>query len=160
MKTILPFALVTALTAVTIGSTYAADTRCYEMRIYYAAPGKLDALNTRFRNHTCKLFEKHGMVNLGYWLPMTNTENKLVYLLAYPSRVAREKSWKEFMADPDWQTAYKESEKDGKLVVKPPISPLRSKPPPRPNRAYSNCAPTPPRLATWTTSSPASAITP
>ena len=74
------------------------------MRIYYAAPGKLDALNTRFRDHTCKLFEKHGMVNIGYWLPMTNTENKLVYLLAYPSREAREKSWKEFMADPDWQS--------------------------------------------------------
>jgi NIPSNAP len=118
MKTILPFALVTALTAVTTGSTCAADTRCYEMRIYCAAPGKLDALNTRFRDHTCKLFEKHGMVNIGYWLPMTNTENQLVYLLAYPSREAREKSWKEFMADPDWQTAYKESEKDGKLVVK------------------------------------------
>ena len=118
MKTILPFALVTALTAFTAGSAAAADTRCYEMRIYYAAPGKLDALNTRFRDHTCKLFEKHGMVNIGYWLPMTNTENKLVYLLAYPSREAREKSWKEFMADPDWQTAAKESEKDGKLVLK------------------------------------------
>ena len=118
MKTILPFALVAALTAFTAGSAAAADTRCYEMRIYYAAPGKLDALNTRFRDHTCKLFEKHGMVNIGYWLPVTNSENKLVYLLAYPSRDAREKSWKEFMADPDWQTAAKESEKDGKLVLK------------------------------------------
>jgi len=88
------------------------------MRIYYAAPGKLDALNTRFREHTCKLFEKHGMVNIGYWVPMTNTENRLVYLLAYPNREAREKSWKEFMADPDWQAAYKASEKDGKLVTK------------------------------------------
>jgi len=118
MKTILPFALVAALTAFTAGSAAAADTRCYEMRIYYAAPGKLDALNSRFRDHTCKLFENHGMVNVGYWLPTTNTENKLVYLLAYPSRDAREKSWKEFMADPDWQTAAKESEKDGKLVLK------------------------------------------
>src|ERR1035437_8147616 len=97
MKTILPFALVTALTAFTAGSAAAADTRCYEMRIYYAAPGKLDALNSRFRDHTCKLFENHGMMNIGYWLPITNTENKLVYLLAYPSRDAREKSWKEFM---------------------------------------------------------------
>src|ERR1017187_9067017 len=118
MKTILPFALVTAVGAFTAGAAAAADTRCYEMRIYYAAPGKLDALNSRFRDHTCKLFEKHGMVNIGYWLPVTNTENKLVYLLAYPSREMREKSWKEFMADPDWQTAAKESEKDGKLVLK------------------------------------------
>ena len=85
MKTILPFALVAALTAFTVGSTAAADTRCYELRIYYAAPGKLDALNTRFRDHTCQLFEKHGMVNIGYWLPVTNSENKLVYLLAYPA---------------------------------------------------------------------------
>ncbi len=79
---------------------------CFK-RAYYAAPGKLDALKTRFRDHTCKLFEKHGMVNIGYWLPVTNSENKLVYLLAYPSRDAREKSWQEFMADPDWQTAAK-----------------------------------------------------
>jgi hypothetical protein len=118
MKTILPFALATALTALSTGHALAADTRCYEMRIYYAAPGKLDALNTRFRDHTCKLFERHGMVNIGYWLPMTNTENKLVYLLAYPDREAREKSWKEFGADPEWQAAYKASEKDGKLVAK------------------------------------------
>ena len=118
MKTILPFIVMTGLVALSAGPAGAADTRCYEMRIYYAAPGKLDALNTRFREHTCKLFEKHGMVNIGYWVPMTNTENRLVYLLAYPNREAREKSWKEFMADPDWQTAYKESEKDGKLVAK------------------------------------------
>jgi NIPSNAP len=118
MKTILPLVLVTASTAFTASPATAADTRCYEMRIYYAAPGKLDALNTRFRDHTCKLFEKHGMVNIGYWQPVTNTENKLVYLLAYPDREAREKSWKEFGADPDWQTAAKESEKDGKLVLK------------------------------------------
>ena len=118
MKTILPLAFVTALTALSPGTAEAGDTHCYEMRIYYAAPGRLDALNARFRDHTCKLFEKHGMVNIGYWLPMTNTDNKLVYLLAYPSREAREKSWKEFGADPDWQAAYKASEKDGKLVAK------------------------------------------
>ena len=118
MKTILPFIVVTGLVALSAGPAGAADTRCYEMRIYYAAPGKLDALNTRFREHTCKLFEKHGMVNIGYWVPMTNTENRLVYLLAYPNREAREKSWKEFMADPDWQAAAKASEKDGRLVAK------------------------------------------
>ena len=118
MKTILPFFVLTGLVALSAGPAGAADTRCFEMRIYYAAPGKLDALNTRFREHTCKLFEKHGMVNIGYWLPMTNTENKLVYLLAYPNREAREKSWKEFGADPDWQAAAKASEKDGRLVTK------------------------------------------
>lgn len=94
------------------------DTRCFEMRTYYAAPGKLDALNARFRNHTCKLFEKHGMENLGYWMPVDNPDGKLVYILAYPSREARENSWKAFMADPDWQKAYRASEVDGKLVAK------------------------------------------
>jgi hypothetical protein len=118
MKTILPLALLTGLTVLGAAPAEAADARCYEMRIYYAAPGKLDALNARFRDHTCKLFEKHGMVNIGYWLSLTNTENKLVYLLAYPSREAREKSWKEFGADPEWQAAQKASEKEGRRVTK------------------------------------------
>jgi NIPSNAP len=94
------------------------DTQCYEMRIYYAAEGKLDALNARFRDHTVKLFEKHGIKNIGYWMPIDNPERQLIYFLAYPSREARETSWKAFMADPDWQKAYKASEVDGKLVAK------------------------------------------
>jgi len=94
------------------------DQRVFEMRIYYAAEGKLDALNARFRDHTCKLFEKHGMQNIGYWMPIENPERKLVYFLAYPDKQARDKSWKAFMADPQWQTAYKASEADGKLVDK------------------------------------------
>jgi hypothetical protein len=93
------------------------DIRCFELRVYTAADGKLDDLHKRFREHTCKLFEKHGMTNIGYWVPLENTENKLYYILAYPSREAREKSWKEFMADPDWQAAYKASEKNGRLVT-------------------------------------------
>ena len=96
----------------------AQDSRCFEMRTYYAAPGKLDDLNARFRNHTLRLFEKHGIENIGYWMPIDNTDNKLVYVLASPTREARDKSWKAFMADPDWQAAQKASEANGKLVVK------------------------------------------
>ena len=114
MKIIL--ALLTLMT--TLATTFAADERCFEMRVYYAAPGKLDALHARFRDHTCKLFEKHGMTNLGYFVPLDNPESKLIYFLAYPNREARDKSWKAFMADPDWQKAYKASEVDGKLVAK------------------------------------------
>ena len=117
MRIILPLGLVTLL-SVLAASAADPDPRCYEMRTYYAAPGKLDALHARFRDHTVKLFEKHGMVNIGYWTPLENPDQKLVYVLAYPSRDAREKSWKAFMADPDWQTAAKQSEKDGKLVSK------------------------------------------
>src|SRR2546427_6513825 len=94
------------------------ETRCYELRTYYAAPGKLEALNARFRNHTTRIFEKHGMANIGYWMPTDNPDNKLVYLLAFPSREAAKQSWKEFGADPEWQKAAKESEADGKLVTK------------------------------------------
>src|SRR5258707_3087561 len=92
------------------------ETRVYEMRVYYAAPHKLDALHARFRDHTCKLFEKHGMTNVGYWVPIDNPDRKLVYIIAHKSRDAAAKSSKEFIADPDWQNAYKASEKDGKLV--------------------------------------------
>src|SRR5205823_3185005 len=72
-----------------------------------------------FRDHTVKLFEKHGMTNDAYFVPVgDNKDGKLVYFLSYPSKDARDKSWKEFAADPDWQKARAESEKDGKLVAK------------------------------------------
>lgn len=122
MKTsITGWAALVALAAGAWNLAAASDTRCYEMRTYYAAPGKFNDLHARFRNHTTKLFEKHGMVNLGYWVPMDEKDgaaNKLIYILAYPSREAREQSWKAFMADPDWQAAQKASEVNGKLVEK------------------------------------------
>jgi hypothetical protein len=96
----------------------ARDDRLFEMRTYYAPPGKLDALHARFRDHTTRLFEKYGMTNVGYWVPVDNSDNKLIYILAYPNREAREKSWKAFTADPDWQRARKESEVNGSLVSK------------------------------------------
>ena len=96
----------------------AADTRCYEMRTYYAAPGKLDALLARFRDHTCKLFEKHGATNIGYWVPLDNPDNKLVYILAFPSREAAEKMWKAFSADPEWKAVVKASEAGGRILAK------------------------------------------
>jgi hypothetical protein len=117
----LAFPALAALVTMT-AATPAADTkdaRVVEMRVYYAAPGKLDALNARFRDHTAKLFEKHGITNVGYFVPVgENKENKLVYFLAYPSKEARETAWKAFAADPDWQAARKASEAGGKLVAK------------------------------------------
>ncbi|MCU0704611.1 MAG: NIPSNAP family protein [Fimbriiglobus sp.] len=99
------------------------DTMLYELRIYTAAPGKLDALNARFRDHTVKLFEKHGMKNIGYWVPVKNDENKLYYVIAHKDKAARDASFKAFGADPDWQKAAKESEKDGPLLVK--VNPIQ-----------------------------------
>jgi hypothetical protein len=112
--------LLTLLSALMIASSNSAasDNRCYELRVYYAAPGKLDDLHARFRNHTMKIFETHGMANIGYWVPLDNPENKLIYLLAHPSRDAAKKAWSAFSADPDWKKAQKESEANGKLVAK------------------------------------------
>jgi hypothetical protein len=110
-----------AIAFVAVGSIFAAEApqnAFYEMRTYYAAPGKLDDLHTRFRDHTMQLFEKHGIHNVGYWVPVENPDSKLIYILQYPSRDARETSWKEFMADPEWQKVYKASEVNGKLVSK------------------------------------------
>ncbi|NBV21457.1 MAG: NIPSNAP family protein [Proteobacteria bacterium] len=110
--------LLALLLAATVTAS-AEDTRCFEMRVYYAPEGKLDALHARFRDHTLKLFAKHGITSLGYFVPIgDNPERKLVYFLAYPSLDARNASWKAFMADPDWQKAHKASEANGKLVAK------------------------------------------
>lgn len=94
--------------------------RVFEMRTYYAHPGKMKALHERFRNHTNKLFEKHGMTLIGYWSPIDEqqAEKMMVYILAYPSHAAAKKSWDDFRKDPDWIAAKKASEVNGELVAK------------------------------------------
>jgi len=94
------------------------DTRVFELRTYYAAPGKSEALHARFRDHTCKLFEKHHMTIIGFWNPTDaqQTERKLIYLLAFPSKEAAAKCWKDFGADPEWKAVKEASERNGKLV--------------------------------------------
>ena len=96
------------------------QNRVFEMRTYYAHPGKMAALHARFRDHTVKLFEKHGMTNIGYWSPTDpkQAEEKLIYILAFPSKEAAAKSWKDFAGDPDWKKAREASEVNGKLVAK------------------------------------------
>lgn len=98
----------------------AKSQRVFELRVYYAHPGKMSALHARFRNHTCALFKKHGMDLIGFWSPTDSkeAEEKLIYVLGYPNREAAKKSWEGFSADPDWQRARAESEKDGPLVAK------------------------------------------
>ena len=99
----------------------AKDSRCFEIRTYTAAPGKLEELHARFRNHTLKLFKKHGMEVVGFWGPTDKekgSENTLVYVLAFPSREALDKASKEFRVDPEWLKAREESEKNGKLTEK------------------------------------------
>ncbi len=92
--------------------------KVFEMRTYKTDPGKLAALHARFRDHTCKLFKKHGMEMIGFWTPATGEEanNTLIYILAFPSVEAQKKAWAAFQADPEWKKAKAESERDGVLV--------------------------------------------
>ena len=109
--------LSTVLLAVSFGlSAQKVDSRYFELRIYYCNPGRLDALIERFQNHTTKIFEKHGMENIGYWVPVANEKNALYYILAYPSKDARDKSWAAFSSDPQWKEVQSKSEESGKIV--------------------------------------------
>jgi hypothetical protein len=92
----------------------------FEMRTYTAHEGKLEALEARFRDHTLKLFEKHGMTNIGYWraadAPLSN--DMLIYIVAHPGREAAARAWDAFRSDPEWQRVRVESEAAGPLVKK------------------------------------------
>ncbi len=98
-----------------------ADTRVFEMRTYYAAPGKMKDLHARFRDHTCKLLEKHGMTLIGFWTPSDakGSEEVLFYIVAHSSEEAAKKAWGAFRDDEDWKKAKAASEKDGPLLSKP-----------------------------------------
>ena len=92
----------------------------YELRTYHTNPGKLADLNTRFRDHTLKLFEKHGMTNIGYWVPQDEPahSNTLIYVIAHESREQAKKNWDAFGADPEWVKVRTASEANGKIVEK------------------------------------------
>jgi len=107
------------LFAMLIGTMTMAHAEVYELRTYTTAPGRLEALNARFRNHTRRLFEKHGMKNIGYWVPLDERKsNTLIYILSHRSQQAAGASWDAFRKDPEWQKVRKESEADGKIVDK------------------------------------------
>ncbi len=95
----------------------AADSKVYELRIYTCHPGKLDALHRRFREHTLRIFGKHGMKNVIYLTPL-DQEETLVYLITHESREAADKNWDAFRNDDEWKKVYEESHRDGPLVKK------------------------------------------
>lgn len=92
----------------------------FELRVYHCYEGKLPDLLKRFREHTTKLFEKHGLKNVAYWTPMDDPakSNTLIYVLAHPSREAAATNWKAFQADPEWISVRDKSEANGKIVEK------------------------------------------
>jgi len=97
-----------------------AATSVYELRVYHAAPGKLGDLLSRFREHTIKIFDRHGMKSVAYWTPLDEPEksNTLIYILQHPSREAAAANWKSFQDDPAWKSVRDKSEANGKLVEK------------------------------------------
>jgi len=98
------------------------QNRFFELRTYTTHPGKMEALHKRFRDHTNRIFKKHCIELVGYWVPTEGEAagDTLIYILAYPSREAREKSWQAFRDDPEWQEIYKKSHEEagGPIVQK------------------------------------------
>jgi len=96
----------------------------YELRTYVTNEGKLEPLNARFRDHTVRLFEKHGIKNIGYWVPTEEpaSENTLIYLISHSSKDQAAKNWKAFIADPNWKKVAKASQQDGKFLAQRPDS--------------------------------------
>ena len=94
--------------------------RVFEIRTYTTAEGKLEDLHRRFREHTLKLFERYGMVNVAYWTPQDPklASNTLIYVLAHKSRQAAADSWAAFGNDPEWQRVKSASEANGTIVLK------------------------------------------
>ena len=113
------------LSAALLAASQRADAKeaaptVYELRVYHAAPGKLGDLLARFRDHTMKLFEKHGMKSIAYWTPVDEPDrgNMLVYILQHSSREAATANWKSFQDDPEWKRVKEQSEANGKLTEK------------------------------------------
>jgi NIPSNAP len=93
----------------------AESNRVFELRIYHTLPGKLPAMESRFRNTTSKLLAKHDLNVIGYWIPDSKDptwDNTFVFLLVHSSREEAEKNWKEFGADPDFQEIIKSEQKE------------------------------------------------
>ena len=107
--------MITLCIGLMTNTAIAEDSTVYELRTYTTNEGKLDDLQDRFRVHTLKLIEKHGMKNIGYWIPSDKAET-LTYLLQHKSKAAAELSWKAFIADPAWQKVYTDSIVNGLLV--------------------------------------------
>lgn len=116
----IPVAALLPAKFITDSSTAWDAKQVYELRVYHCYEGKLPDLLKRFREHTTKIFEKHGLKNVAYWVPMDDPQKSdtLIYILAHPSREAAAANWKSFRDDSEWQAVQKASEANGKIVEK------------------------------------------
>lgn len=99
---------------------HAQTGKVYELRTYTAPEGKLGELQARFRNHTRRIFDKHRMKSVGYWVPADApaSQNTLIYILEHPGRDEAKANWTAFQADPEWQKVANDSQVNGKIVAK------------------------------------------
>ena len=118
----LSIAIISVVVGVSAGiffATSAQSQKVFELRTYQATPGNLDNLHARFRDHTIRIFRKHGMEIVGFWSPTSEEERDdiLVYLLAHDSQEAANASWQAFGADPEWDRVAKDSNRNGQILA-------------------------------------------
>ena len=99
----------------------------FELRVYTALPGKRDALAARFANRTAAIYARHGITNVGYWIPVQSdpelgisAENTFIYIRAYPSKEQRDKRLKAAHDDPEFDEVVTQQERnpEARLIVK------------------------------------------
>lgn len=122
-RSVIPFAFVVVgliLGRFTASPQAQGAGKVFELRTYTAPDGKLPNLQARFRDHTIRIFNKHGMKSVGYWVPQDGAEhtNTLIYIISHDSREQAKKNWAEFQADPEWKKVSAESQVDGPIVSK------------------------------------------
>ena len=115
---LIPLAAGAALLAGVLIGRAQTQQRVFEIRTYTCFPGRLPALEARFRDHTIDIFNRHGMTSIGYWIPQDapRSQDTLIYILAHPSREAAKQHWDEFRNDPEWKKVQADSEASGKIV--------------------------------------------
>ncbi len=131
-RSLVVFGVVVFVAGFTAGTVWQPDTalqaqstgKVFELRTYTTNEGKLPNLLARFRDHTRRIFERHGIENIAYWVPQDapESENTLIYIIAHDSRDAATESWKNFIADPEWQEVSRASQVDGQILAKAPVA--------------------------------------
>jgi hypothetical protein len=101
-----------------ISQVRADSNRVFELRVYHTVPGKVPALESRFRDSTSKLLAKHDLNVVGYWVPEDAAwDNTFIFMVAHSSREEAKKNWDAMRADPGFQEMLK-SEQTEKTVEK------------------------------------------
>ncbi|SMC41670.1 NIPSNAP family protein [Polynucleobacter kasalickyi] len=118
LKVLLSISLcISALTSTSVFAQTSNQQRVFELRTYTSHENRLGDVVARFKNHTTRFFERHGITNIGYWIP-TDQPNTLIYIVSHASREQAKKNWEAFQKDPEWMAAREASMANGPIVVK------------------------------------------